>query len=94
MSRRDILNQIELENSIVFENPDYDSAIIGYDESSHRIIYDYELMVESLMNEAHLSYEDAVDFIEYNTIRSLPYLGENAPIVMRSIVDFIDYSQI
>ena len=94
MSRRDILNQIELENSIVFENPDYDSAIIGYDDVSHRIIYDYELMVESLMNEAHLTYEDAVDFIEYNTIRSLPYLGENAPIVMRSIVDFIDYSQI
>ena len=26
--------------------------------------------------------EDAIEWIEYNTIRSLPYAGENAPIVM------------
>ena len=49
--RRDLLNEIGLENSIVFENPDYDSAIIGYDDNSSRIVYDYEKMIEHLMEE-------------------------------------------
>ena len=30
--RRDLLNEMGLEDSIVFENPDYDSAIIGYSD--------------------------------------------------------------
>lgn len=29
--------------------------------------------------------DDAVEFIEYNTIRACPYMGERAPIVMRAI---------
>ena len=45
-SRRDLLVELGLEDSIVFENPNYDSAIIGWDENSGRIIYDYEKMVE------------------------------------------------
>lgn len=40
--RRELLNELSLEDSIVFENPDYDAAIIGFDENSGRIIYDIE----------------------------------------------------
>lgn len=49
MKRRELLKEIGLEDSVVFENPDYDSAIVGYDECSGRVIYDYELMIEHLM---------------------------------------------
>ena len=42
-------------------------------------------MVEEMMIDEDCSYEDAVDWIDYNTIRSLPYAGENAPIIMYSI---------
>ena len=41
-NNRELLVELGLENSIVFENPDYDSAIIGYDVNSSRIVYDYE----------------------------------------------------
>ena len=90
--RRELLNELSLGDSIVFENPDYDAAIIGYDENSGRIIYDIEKMTECLMNEDGMTYEDAIDFISYNTLRALPYAGENGPIVMRSIEDYLDYS--
>ena len=30
--RRDLLNEMGLEDSVVFENPHYDSAIIGYSD--------------------------------------------------------------
>lgn len=46
--RRDLLNEMGLEDSVVFENPDYDSAIIGYSDE-YRIVYDFDLMVEHLM---------------------------------------------
>ena len=84
MSRRGRLVEMGLEEAVVFENPDYDSAIIGYDANSERVVYDYDKMVEHLMEEGW-DCDDAVEFIEYNTIRACPYMGERAPIVMRTI---------
>ena len=65
----------------VFSCPSYKNSIIGisYD---NRVIYDYDLMIEDLMKEEDLSYEDALDFLEYNTLRSLPYMGNDAPIIL------------
>lgn len=83
--RRDLLNELGLEDSIVFENPDYDSAIIGYDANDNRIIYDFEKMAEHLMEVDGMEYDEAVEFIEYNTIRSIPYAGGNAPIILNRI---------
>lgn len=73
---------------LYFSNPSYDGCIVGYSHDN-RAIYNYNLMVEYLMKEDGMSYDDAVDFIDYNTIRSLPYLSSskthtypNGPIVM------------
>jgi hypothetical protein len=81
--RRDLLNELGLEESIVFENPDYDEAITGV-SSDGNVIYDYDLMVECLRREG-MSFEEAIDWIDYNTIRALPYIGEGAPIIMYRI---------
>lgn len=88
--RRELLNELGLEESIVFENPSYDSAIIGYDEATSRIIYDYELMAEYLMEHDGMSYEEAIEFIDYNTLRAMPYYP-NGPIVMRGLSDYFDW---
>lgn len=62
-------------------NYSYDSALIGVSHDD-RAIYDYEKMVEWLMNEEDWSYEEAVEWVDYNTIRALPYMGADAPIIM------------
>ncbi len=64
-----------------FVNYSYDDALIGVSDDG-RAIYDYEKMIEWLMDEEDWSDEEAVDWIEYNTLRALPYLGEGAPIIM------------
>ncbi len=69
------------EESIVFENPSYCDAFIGA-TSDGNAVYDFEKMVESLMNEDDMEYIDAVEFIEYNTIRALPYMGQRAPVIL------------
>lgn len=77
---RDLLVEMGYEDLTVFENPDYDSAIIGVSHDN-RVIYDYEKMVEFLMEKDGMTYEDAAEFIDFNTIRAIPYFP-NGPIVL------------
>jgi hypothetical protein len=85
MNNRELLTEMGLDESIVFENPNYDDAIIGYDEVSLRIVYDYDKMVECLVKEDGMEYDEAMEFIDYNTIRACPYMGDKAPIVLKRI---------
>lgn len=62
----------------------YDDALIGISDDN-RAIYDYDKMVLWLVNEENLSEEEAEEWIDYNTIRALPFLGVKAPIIMYSI---------
>ena len=82
---RELLIEMGLDESIVFENPSYDSAIIGYDEITQKVVYDYEKMVECLVKEDGMECDEAMEFIDYNTIRACPYMGENAPIILKKI---------
>lgn len=84
MKNKDILMDQGFENFIIFENPDYDSAIIGITEDN-QVVYNYDKMIEYLVQEDDMSYEEAADFISYNTIRSLSYVGKDAPVIMYSI---------
>ena len=72
------------ENNItinLFDNPSYPNSIIGL-TIDNRAIYDMEQMIVDLMEEDKISYIDALEFIEYNTIRALPYMGGDAPIIL------------
>ena len=68
------------EDVVVFDNPAFDEALIGV-STDNRAIYDFDKMVIWLSVTWHTSREEAIEFIEYNTIRALPYY-ENSPIVM------------
>ena len=72
------------EDAIVFDNMSYDGSIIGV-TTDDRVVYSYDKMIEELMQDEELSYEDAVEWIDYNTIRALPYAGPNGPIIMYNI---------
>jgi hypothetical protein len=62
-------------------NYSYDDALIGVTEDG-RAVYNYELMVEWLIKEEGWTDNEAVEWIECNTLRALPYMGSDAPIVI------------
>lgn len=64
----------------------YDSALIGVTQDD-RAVYDYNLMVEWLMEDQGFTEEEAVDWIDYNTIRALPYMGADGPIVLHRFLE-------
>lgn len=72
------------EDSIILEDPDYADAAIGVDTDGH-VVYSYDLMVESLSQRDGISEDDVREFIDYNTIRALPYMGPLHPIVLYGI---------
>lgn len=83
MTKREILCETGYEDLVVFENPSFDKAIIGVSHND-RVIYDYDLMVESAMEEEGWTEEEARDWIDFNTLGSLVY-QDNAPIIMYKI---------
>lgn len=62
-------------------NFSYDTALIGVTDDN-RAVYDFDKMVEWLIETEGFTHEEAVEWIEYNTIRALPYFGDDAPIIM------------
>ncbi len=71
------------EDVVIYKNPNYDGALIGVTDNNIAV-YDFDKMVDSLMKEDGLDEIEAIEWIEYNTMRANPYF-ENAPIIMYPI---------
>ena len=84
MNAIDKLEDCGYEDVLIFDGEEYDDALIGV-TTDGRAVYDFDKMVECLMNKYEWSDIDAIEWIEYNTIRALPYFGQNAPIIMYSL---------
>ena len=78
------------------EKYSFDNSIIGL--SNNKLIYDRSRMVKEMANDLLQSkdaddYDDAItqaeEWISYNTERALPYLGDNAPIIMDINIKYI-----
>ena len=80
----EMYDEDELDEIVMFENPSYANAVIGISED-RRLIYDMDMMVECLMEEDGMEEIEAIEFIEYNTVRSLPYVP-NHPIIKHNLV--------
>lgn len=74
------------EDVVLLENYSYDDALIGVTDCG-RAVYDFDKMVEWLVDTEDFTIEEATEWIEYNTIRALPYAGPNGPIIMHQILN-------
>lgn len=84
MTYEELIQKLEdngYENVVIFKDYDYASAFVGVTDDG-RAVYEYDKMVDYLMSKEDWTYEAAVEWIDYNTIRALPYMGSKAPIIM------------
>ena len=65
---------------VLLANYSYDDALVGVTEDG-RAVYDFDKMVAWLIDVEGFTQLDAIEWIEYNTMRALPYF-ENAPLIM------------
>lgn len=78
----EFLNNDPERKVILFDNPSFKGALIGI-TTDDVAVYSYEKMVESLMKEDNISEEEAVEYIDYNTLGA--YVNPKQPIVMYDI---------
>lgn len=83
MNAEERLLDAGFEDVVYFTNYSYDDALIGVSDDN-RAIYDFNKMVEWLMDKEGFEELEAIEFIEFNTLRSLPYVS-NSPIIMYPI---------
>ena len=89
----DWLCQLGFENVLIFDCPSFDESIIGVTKDG-RLVYVYDEMAIEFARDCHKDYdyvdeekqweylEEAFEFIDYNTIRTVPYMGMRAPIIV------------
>lgn len=77
------------EGVLLLTNHSYDNSIVGVTEDG-RAIYDMNKMVEEFAEDESCDELEAIEWIEYNTVRALPYMGERCPIIITPIDDIAD----
>lgn len=80
---RDTLCDMGYEDAMIFDGPDFDEAIVGVTDEG-QVVYDFERMVECLVKQG-MTAEEATDLICYDTMRAIPYAGDNPPIIMNPL---------
>lgn len=68
----------------MFNNQSYDYSIIGTTFDG-RVIYDYDLMIQEMVEETGCTVEDAIDWIDYNTISALGDDESRTPIIVQNL---------
>jgi hypothetical protein len=79
---QDVLNTI-----IILEGNEFADGFIGL-STDNRAVCSYDKLVDSLSRSNNWSTDEAIDWLEYNTIRSLPYLGDKSPIIIHEPVEY------
>ena len=78
---KEILREIisddeELKNIVILEGDEFAGGAVGISQDNH-VVYDCEKLIESLMDYNSWTFEEAVEWINYNTLRALPYMKSN-----------------
>ena len=60
----------------------YYPAIIGLAKDKSHIAYSREKLIECYMKVNNQTYDEAVEWIEYNVERTLPYYLSKAPVIL------------
>lgn len=64
----------------------FDEALIGFSQRMNEpmlAVYAYEKMVQILMDNDDLSYDDAVEYVDFNVVGA--WVGEQTPIIVMPI---------
>ena len=83
MSKLDILIELYGDQFIIASG--FDKAIIGFDESSERVIYSVKKIINVLMKDEQMSYEDAFEWYSYN-MANTRFKTSNEPIYCNDIL--------
>ena len=69
---------------LLIDDECYNDSLVGV-TNDERAVYDEDIMVEEFSKRYNCSPENALEYIEYNVIRALPYYKGKAPVIFRRL---------
>lgn len=60
----------------------YYPAIIGLAKDKSHIAYSYEKLVECFAEANNWTWDEAIEWVDFNVLRALPYYGAKAPVIL------------
>lgn len=84
MNTKELLEDLAELNPEALTADGFEDAIIGYTVSTihpHVVVYDAEKCIDILVERDGMTYEDADEFLSFNTLCC--YVGENTPLFVR-----------
>lgn len=83
----------EYPEAILFDNPSFDNSIVGL-TTDGCVVYALESMIAELAKDDNISEDEALEFIDYNTMRVIPYIqSECKPIVIDNSI-IMNYKEV
>ena len=83
---REQIDQFADENEVELLTADgFDDAIIGIGRqfNKHVVVYDTDVVIQTLITRDNMTLDDAMEFFEYNIVGA--YVGENTPMFMERV---------
>ena len=79
-------NGYDLEDAdiLLIDDDAYCKSLVGITDDN-RAVYDKDMMVEEYSQHYQCSPEEALEYIEYNVVRALPYYYDKAPILYNTL---------
>lgn len=78
-------NRYTNNNTIIFLSEfSFEDALVGISEDN-RAIYEYDKMIECLIQNEGFTEDEATEWLECNTIPAISYIGPGAPIIMHAV---------
>ena len=83
---RELLLEQGHEDTILLEGDEFADGVLGVTEDGH-LVYGYNEIIDSLMKAWDCPEQEAIDWLEYNTIRSIAYMrtAGKEPIIVLSL---------
>lgn len=79
MSQNKLQKILEIyDNEEILFADGFDEAVVGIEPNTLRLIYSIPRMVDILVEQDGISDEDAIEYLEFNTLNA--YVGEKTPI--------------
>lgn len=79
-----LLKENNVEGATYFANPSFKEAILGISHDG-RVVYSYSLMIKCLRYFENFTEQEVIEWINVNTVHTIPYMGEKQPIIVYDI---------
>ena len=90
-SKREQLLELRSDDDVELLCADgFDDAIVGvtadHKHGVDRVVYDREKCIQILVDRDGMDWSEAEEFFQYNTERSLPYMGDGGPLFVEILL--------